>query len=772
MDSIRFPGLNPQFQITPKFVQGLKTKVDEQIDHLKNQEKVDLSSLTESLQQLSGLSRTQHPTKIATDADRLLHKNIGQIHSSANKIASYASLINSGALAGPAALEVQAFLEVQRKQLEKSVSGVFSQEINQTAKIGATASKAKTDSIKFVDVPAGTFKAGYDGHSETTGDYQISKYPVTNRQYAEFVKETGYQSQGQWSLPEGDYPKSSDSLGEHPVTHVTFYDAKAFCEWAGVRLPKENEWEKAARGTDGRKFPWGDEFRPELLNADGSGTTPVTQFEKPGPNGLANVSPFGAVDMVGNVLEWVDEGVSRRPGSVLLKGGAFTNYLPNDSVQPFDTIRHTSESPESCYAGFGFRVCLDGLSPKDQVTTPKGQGLPSSSQQASSTSFQPPAAIQQQFVQKGILTDFDSGLLPLGSSGKLTPGKELPTFYQQSEIKLTQAAQEFKQTPGTPQLKTLQEILKSISSEVRSTRPLTAVDQDVSQKKIHGDTLALANRIANYASLASTGSPLAGITLAACFEQVESGVEKLKDNLHQLPGLSVTASTSSLENRDLCKIEPVLIPEGEFLFGRNNEKVTLPAFEVSKHPVTNKQFLAFVQETGYKPEGGWHSPSNGSYGDSPDSLAEHPVVNVSYFDAQAFAKWVGGRLPNEQEWEKSSRGTEGFQFPWGNDWRPEAVNHDSDGTIPVQQVEAANNVSPFGVAGGVGNVLQWVDDSTDQRPGSVVLKGGAWSNGTGNLKVFNAVRRTTENPLGAYGGFGFRVAWDVAEDSTHPGKAS
>lgn len=755
MDSIRNTGfgIGGHYPVNQKLVQGLKTKVDEQLDHLKQQEKVDLSSLTDSLKQLSGLSRTQHPTKIETQSDRSLHENIGKIHSAANKIASYVSLMSSGALAGPAAIQAQAFLETQRKQLQQSVDGVFSQQVSQTSKIGAVNKQPRTDLIEFVDVPAGAYKAGYDGHTETLGDFQISKYPVTNRQYAQFVKETGYESQGQWSLPEKDYPNTPDSLGDHPVAHVTFYDAKAFCDWAGVRLPKENEWEKAARGTDGRKFPWGNEFRPELLNADGSGTTPVHQFEKAG----GNVSPYGAVDMVGNVLEWVDDGVSRRPGSVLLKGGAFTNYLPNDAVQPFDAIRHTSESPESCYAGFGFRVCTDGLAPK-KAPAPKVE-LPSFQQ--------PPAALQQQLQQKGILTDFSSGMLSLGSTPTTSPSptKELPAFYQQSEVKLTQAAQEFKETPGAPQLKTLQDILKSISQEVRSTRPLTAVDQDVAQKKIHGDTLSLANRIANYASLAATGAPLAGITLASCFEQVETGVQQLKANLHQLPNPSISDKPATLQNRERCKIEPVLIPEGEFLFGRNNEKVSLPAFEVSKHPVTNQQFLDFVQDTGYKPEGGWHTPTGGAYGDGPDSLGDHPVVNVSYFDAQAFAQWVGGRLPSEKEWEKSSRGTEGFQFPWGNDWRPEAVNHDSDGTVPVGKVEEMKNVSPFGVAGGVGNVLQWVDDSTDQRPGSVVLKGGAWSNGTGNLKVFNAVRRTTENPLGAYGGFGFRVAWDVPEES-------
>jgi len=147
----------------------------------------------------------------------------------------------------------------------------------------------------WVTIPAGVFQMG----DEDTGIYpvnvdkfEIGRYEVTNRQYAQCMKA---------GICVGSAIAESKDL--HPVMNVTWYDAVAYCEWVGGRLPTEAEWEKAARGTDGRIYPWGENIDCSLANYWGKDgvcvgdTTPIGSY----PDG---VSPYGAYDMAGNVWEW------------------------------------------------------------------------------------------------------------------------------------------------------------------------------------------------------------------------------------------------------------------------------------------------------------------------------------------------------------------------------------------------------------------------------------------------------------------------------------
>jgi len=141
----------------------------------------------------------------------------------------------------------------------------------------------------LVFVPAGKFLMGNDKHRVTLTEYWIDKYPVTNAQYARFVQETGHQERG-----------SAFTTGKerHPVVNVNWEDADAYAKWCGKQLPTEAQWEKAARGTDGRAYPWGNEWCGSRCNISGYGTTPVGNY-------LQGISPYGCHDMCGNVGEWV-----------------------------------------------------------------------------------------------------------------------------------------------------------------------------------------------------------------------------------------------------------------------------------------------------------------------------------------------------------------------------------------------------------------------------------------------------------------------------------
>jgi formylglycine-generating enzyme required for sulfatase activity len=139
----------------------------------------------------------------------------------------------------------------------------------------------------------------------------------------------------------------------------------------------------------------------------------------------------------------------------------------------------------------------------------------------------------------------------------------------------------------------------------------------------------------------------------------------------------------------------VEIPAGEFTMGNDagddDEKpahtVTLEAFEIDMFEVTNADFAKFVEETGYQTEAekageaGWRA-----YAEGKDN---HPVVKVTWNDADAYCQWAGKRLPAEAEWEKAAKGEEGFLYPWGNEWDPAKANTKESGFIGTRLIRAA-----------------------------------------------------------------------------------
>jgi formylglycine-generating enzyme required for sulfatase activity len=135
--------------------------------------------------------------------------------------------------------------------------------------------------------------------------FYIDKYEVTNTQYKEFVEATGYHPPFKWkgrNFPEGK--------GEHPVINVTWFDANNYCTWADKRLPTEAEWEKAARGPYGNKYPWGGEYDEKKGNLNTGGTAPVGSYK-------SDKSYYGVYDMGGNVMEWVYGWYEPYPGNKL-----------------------------------------------------------------------------------------------------------------------------------------------------------------------------------------------------------------------------------------------------------------------------------------------------------------------------------------------------------------------------------------------------------------------------------------------------------------------
>jgi serine/threonine-protein kinase len=153
-------------------------------------------------------------------------------------------------------------------------------------------------------------------HSVSVSDFQLEKRPVKNSEYAEFVKSSGRATPMGWV--NGAFPHGQ---ADWPVTGVSWDDANAYCAAKGLRLPTEAEWEYAARGTDGRLYPWGNNFSPALTNS--------VEADLGHPETVAAhrsaVSPFGVWDMSGNVWEWTADDYRPYPG------GQATIDIPMDA---------------------------------------------------------------------------------------------------------------------------------------------------------------------------------------------------------------------------------------------------------------------------------------------------------------------------------------------------------------------------------------------------------------------------------------------------------
>ncbi|MFN3533644.1 MAG: formylglycine-generating enzyme family protein [Candidatus Brocadia sp.] len=183
-------------------------------------------------------------------------------------------------------------------------------------KTGVVSIINEKDGSEMVFVPPGEFIMGEERKVVYVDAFYIDKFPITNIQYKKYIDETGAQKPLFWEDERFNKPSQ-------PVVGVSWKDAVAYAKWAGKRLPREVEWEKAARGVDGREYPWGNtqpDSSKAVYNLD-----PNTGAPAPVGDRKEGASPFGCFDMAGNVWEWCEDWYEEGKFRVV-RGGSWVNH--------------------------------------------------------------------------------------------------------------------------------------------------------------------------------------------------------------------------------------------------------------------------------------------------------------------------------------------------------------------------------------------------------------------------------------------------------------
>jgi formylglycine-generating enzyme required for sulfatase activity len=222
----------------------------------------------------------------------------------------------------------------------------------------------RTAENRWIRIPAGGFLSGENRTPVTQGAFEIEEREVTNRDYQSFLNACAVGSDcGPRELP--PYWEDADYLDthlDHPVVAVSWTDADRYAHWANARLPTAQEWERAARGSDGREYPWGDESDPSRPNILGSNhdakakaprqiaTWPVTD-----PRLAKDASADGLLGMAGNVSEWTSTSSENEPGLMIVAGGSFDSWDQTDAR----TWHRVPKRPSDRSSSVGIRLARD-----------------------------------------------------------------------------------------------------------------------------------------------------------------------------------------------------------------------------------------------------------------------------------------------------------------------------------------------------------------------------------------------------------------------------
>jgi formylglycine-generating enzyme required for sulfatase activity len=559
--------------------------------------------------------------------------------------------------------------------------------------------------------------------------FWIEATEVTNQRYRLCV------DAGRCTPPSDDSAFDNPGRGQHPVVGVTWSQARDYARWVGRRLPTEAEWERVARARVVRsRFPWGRARRIELANvwdetvAEGRGPLPVATFP---------VTGWGVFDISGNVWEWCqdryqtgykelpDDGSPMRDGvGRVVRGGSWRRGIDLARVSARSWFEETYSADD-----VGFRC-----------------GLDRSTEISDST----------------VRSTADRVFALRSAPGSELVGVELSTEDRRylERRALTWLMLERRANEAMEQAAT---ILRRDSRDPVALDLLDWVEGEMVEEALAGDVDSLLQLRSRYLAavarsprferrLRETDDRLiialgeCGAAMARdgrrgqagrCFQAglaIDPGDQRLRRGRDSLEPAAGDARIWPSDGRVM-----VWVPSGSFRFGASlyDRQILvdeLPAgprevegFWLDRNEVTNADYRRCV-------DAGVCTPPGKTEAFDDPNRALHPVMWVSWYQANDFARWVGKRLPSEVEWERAVRAGSGTRFPWGDVWESDRANvFDTDG-LDRWGAEAPVGTfppNPWGFNDLIGNAAEWVQDVYHTSYAGAPRDSTAWEQETG-----------------------------------------